>query len=326
MVCAHRGGVYAFVIVFFVCSQGIAINVFGRGDKDDKTLSNLNSATAGAVTEFQWKDHKRLSWADFKGPVNALSDESAAATHCGIGFRVNNAGVSGKPEVVVYNAFYINKSWVRPDAKIAEILDHEQGHFDLCEIYTRRLRALLAEFRFDGKVDEFIKSTHEYYNLKRGELVFEEIDFRVLLEDTASLFRIAGRMDNIRFAENVIQNQPFVSDSITIKIVLNNLFSNAFKFQRRAAADKFVDVKIEVVDDNAIITVRDNGIGIHESHIGNIFTMFYRATTEEPGSGFGLYNVKDALNKLKGTIEVSSVVNEGTTFKVTIPGKANVAI
>ncbi len=176
------------------------------------------------------------------------------------------------------------------------------------------------------KLDEFIKSTHEYYNLKRGELIFEQIDFNNILSDTAAMFRIAGRMENIRFTDKVIQNATFVSDTISIKIILNNLFSNAFKFQRKKAADKFVDVSIEVINNKAIIIVKDNGIGIHDSHINNIFTMFYRATSEEPGSGFGLYNVKDALNKLKGSIEVSSVVNEGTTFKVTIPGKANVAI
>ncbi len=148
MVCAHRG-VYAFFIGFFVCSQISAVEVYGKGDKDDKSLTSPNSSLVIPVTEFQWKDHKALTWEDFKGPVNAASDESAAATHCGIGFRVNNIGASGKPEVVVYNSFYINKSWVRPDAKIPAILEHEQGHFDLCEIYTRKLRSLLFNFRFD---------------------------------------------------------------------------------------------------------------------------------------------------------------------------------
>jgi two-component system sensor histidine kinase/response regulator len=176
------------------------------------------------------------------------------------------------------------------------------------------------------KLDEFIKNTHEYYNLKRGKIVYEEIDFAKIVDDTAALFKIAGRMDNIRFTSNVIQNEPFMSDEISIQIILNNLFSNAFKFQRRNADNKFVEISIEIVNGNAVIIVKDNGIGIHESHINNIFTMFYRATSEEPGSGFGLYNVKDALNKLKGTIEVSSVVNEGTTFKVVIPGKTNVTI
>jgi two-component system, sensor histidine kinase and response regulator len=173
------------------------------------------------------------------------------------------------------------------------------------------------------KLDEFIKNTHEYYNLKRGRLVFEEIDFNELVADTSALFRIAGRMENVKFTSKVHQTEPFVSDAITIKIVLNNLLSNAFKFQRKNAADKFVDVNVEVNKDKATIIVKDNGIGIHENHINNIFGMFYRATSEQPGSGFGLYNVKDGLNRLNGTIEVSSAINEGTTFKVIIPGRAN---
>ncbi len=173
------------------------------------------------------------------------------------------------------------------------------------------------------KLDEFIKNTHEYYNLKRGRLVFEEIDFTKLIDDTAALFQIAGRMDNIKFIVNIDQKETFFSDEISLKIILNNLFSNAFKYQRKTATDKFVEVDVEVANNNATIYVKDNGIGIHENHIGNIFTMFYRATSQESGSGFGLYNVKDALAKIGGIIEVSSVLNEGTTFKVIIPGKAN---
>jgi signal transduction histidine kinase len=139
----------------------------------------------------------------------------------------------------------------------------------------------------------------------------------------AALFRIAGKMENIRFISNVVQDDVFYSDEISIKMILNNLLANAFNYQRKDAPDKFVNVNIEVANNVAIISVQDNGIGIHESHINNIFTMFYRATSEETGSGLGLYNVKDALNKLNGAIEVTSVVNEGTTFKVIIPGKAH---
>lgn len=173
------------------------------------------------------------------------------------------------------------------------------------------------------KLDEYIKNTHEYYKLKRGAMQFEKIDFNKVVSDIAALFRIAGRMDNIRFSSEVLQNEPFYSDEISIKMILNNLMSNAFNYQRKTASDKFVDVNIKVENNNAIIVVKDNGIGIHESHINNIFTMFYRATSEETGSGLGLYNVKDALNKLNGAIEVTSAVNEGTTFKVIIPGKTN---
>jgi len=49
--------------------------------------------------------------------------------------------------------------------------------------------------------------------------------------------------------------------------------------------------------------------------------MFFRATSQDVGSGFGLYNVKDALLKLNGEIKVDSVVNEGTTFTVKVRNK-----
>jgi len=89
---------------------------------------------------FSWNEHRKISWSDFKGPVSSVSDESAAATCCSIGFTLGN-NETGHPEVTVYNTFYINKSWVKEDAKIESILEHEQGHFDLCELYTRKLRS-----------------------------------------------------------------------------------------------------------------------------------------------------------------------------------------
>lgn len=148
-ICAKRLGVYAYGIGFFVCAQVAATEVFGKDSKEGKSPNSPN-ATSSSVksvsSEFQWKDHGKLSWDDFQGPVNANNDESAAATHCGIGFRINRSSQSGKPEVVVYNTFYVNKSWVRSDARIESILDHEQGHFDLCELYTRKLRHKINNF------------------------------------------------------------------------------------------------------------------------------------------------------------------------------------
>lgn len=173
------------------------------------------------------------------------------------------------------------------------------------------------------KLDEFITNIHEYYNMKRGQLLFEEIDFNQLVNDTAALYKIAGSMEQIKFNATIQQSEPFFSDLVTLKIILTNLLSNAFKYQRKNSPEKFVNVNIDINNGIATIFVEDNGIGIHEDHIKNIFNMFYRATSEEAGSGFGLYNVKDAISKLGGNIEVSSVINQGTKFKVTIPQKAN---
>ena len=69
------------------------------------------------------------------------------------------------------------------------------------------------------------------------------------------------------------------------------------------------------------IIIKDNGIGIHENHVSQIFNMFFRATSGEIGSGFGLYNVKNALAKLNGAIKVDTVLGEGSVFTVTMPNK-----
>ncbi len=106
-----------------------------------KGAENMPDEQGGA--RFSWNEHNKLSWSDFKGMPGNQGKESAAATCCSIGFRVGNNAV-GHPEIVVYNTFYINKSWVKDDAKIESILMHEQGHFDLCELYTRKLKSLVA--------------------------------------------------------------------------------------------------------------------------------------------------------------------------------------
>lgn len=72
-----------------------------------------------------------------------------------------------------------------------------------------------------------------------------------------------------------------------------------------------------------IITVADSGIGIPASEQEHIFTKFFRATNAQThraeGTGLGLYIVQQSVEKLRGTIAMHSVENEGTTFTVTLP-------
>jgi len=122
--------VITFILTLFlcICSQGLFA-------KDPLKKSNT------LEKEFPWNEQRRLTWDDFKGPTPANADNSTAAvTFCGIGFEANTTTNESKAKVTVYNTFYTNQSWVRTDGKSPEILAHEQGHFDICEIYTRKLR------------------------------------------------------------------------------------------------------------------------------------------------------------------------------------------
>ena len=171
------------------------------------------------------------------------------------------------------------------------------------------------------KLDTFILSMHDYYTVQRGELRIKEIDIEQIVSDLTDIHQGNITANNVQFSTNIDQQEPFWCDEITLKIVLNNLLSNAIKYQKQESNDRQIELNIGVAKGLATIYVKDNGIGIPENYLNEIFGLFFRASTQDAGSGFGLYNVKDALIKLNGGIKVSSVLGDGAVFKVTIPNK-----
>ncbi|WP_017257816.1 hybrid sensor histidine kinase/response regulator [Pedobacter arcticus] len=171
------------------------------------------------------------------------------------------------------------------------------------------------------KLDTFILSMHDYYSLERGELKITAIDFNEVVKETEAIFAIYAKTAQIDFKINVRQNEPFWSDVISINLIINNLLTNAFKYQRKGADNKKVTLDIEVFRGSVTIAVGDNGTGIEGKYIDEIFNLFFRASIQESGSGLGLFNVKSSVLKLNGTIDVNSVLDEGTTFTVVIPHK-----
>lgn len=171
------------------------------------------------------------------------------------------------------------------------------------------------------KLEDYILSMHDYYSSRRGELKIADVDFNGLAEELRDVYGIYTSTNKIRFDIVVNQPEPFRTDELVIKMILNNMVTNAIKYQKKNFSDKSIDLNISVYDALATIVISDTGIGIPESHFEEIFNLFSRATSQRAGSGIGLYNVKGALIKLGGNITVSSILGEGTVFKLTIPSK-----
>ena len=73
----------------------------------------------------------------------------------------------------------------------------------------------------------------------------------------------------------------------------------------------------------ATLFIKDNGVGIIDEHLNNIFKMFFRSNFTVTGLGIGLYIVKEALTKIGGDISVDSEVGRGTRFVLKVPNAAN---
>ncbi|WP_418179963.1 sensor histidine kinase [Aliarcobacter lanthieri] len=91
--------------------------------------------------------------------------------------------------------------------------------------------------------------------------------------------------------------------------LFNNLFSNAIKYNKQ-------DGKIELILKNSSLIIKDSGIGIPKDKIKDIFNRYYRATNQSGGFGLGLNIVNIICKKYNIKIEVNSIENEGTIFKL----------
>jgi len=105
-----------------------------------------------------------------------------------------------------------------------------------------------------------------------------------------------------------------------IEIILQNLVENAIIYRSDPKTRKpEIKVKIESLNPPVKISVYDNGLGIAKDSLSNIFNMFSVASDKTYGYGLGLYLVKKAVDKLRGTIKVDSQENKFTSFEIIIP-------
>ncbi len=103
-------------------------------------------------TEIHWSRDRKLKWEDFKAIAPPDSFKNIAAiTYCGIGYHSNRVLLSAPAKIWVTNIFNCNKSWVRENHKNPGVLDHEQLHFDLSEIYARKMRKSFQESNLTGE-------------------------------------------------------------------------------------------------------------------------------------------------------------------------------
>ena len=143
-----------------------------------------------------------------------------------------------------------------------------------------------------------------------------KIDFQKLVDECIDSYSYFENFKKIKFIKE-IQAVDFYSEWAIINTILQNLIENAIKYATQQ--NPFVKISVQRDKDGVKISVIDNGQGIDETHQTKIFDMFYRASERAKGSGLGLYILKRAVERLNGTIELKSKVNEGAAFIVTLP-------
>jgi signal transduction histidine kinase len=184
--------------------------------------------------------------------------------------------------------------------------ENAKNYFELIEANVLRLDSTLSEIM-------------DYYRNAKMVLKTEEIALEKLIYKSLDTLKYMKGFDSIEMQIQIQQDAPMYSDEYRWSIIIRNLLSNSIKYTDDQKEKSFVSIVASVNQQDAVLCIEDNGIGIQAEYLSNIFDMFYRATEKSYGAGLGLYIVKEMVAKLDGEIQVNAFSGQGTVVTVTIP-------
>ena len=169
---------------------------------------------------------------------------------------------------------------------------------------------------------KLVEGLNDIAKLEQTNLNLNKSKFNLSLEleKIITSFEPLYNNSGSKIYSNLIPNVEVLMDKDKLKQVMYNLLSNSLKYSK-INGEVLLTLKSE--NDSIIIEVKDNGIGISEKDLPFIFERFYRSDKSRDkntgGTGIGLTIVKAIVESHNGTINVNSILGEGSTFVLTFP-------
>lgn len=154
----------------------------------------------------------------------------------------------------------------------------------------------------------------------KESVILSDFNIKKLCDELNSMFKPLSSNKHLEFVYNndLDVDTCVKSDALKIKQILSNLLSNAIKYTMKGK----VIFAVNKGDGELVFTIIDEGIGIPEEKLKEIYKPFNRIDNKESlieGNGFGLFVVKGLVDLLQGEIDVASELNVGSCFTVKIP-------
>lgn len=170
-----------------------------------------------------------------------------------------------------------------------------------------------------GIIGKILKTAELEIDRKSIDLKKEKVNLKQLVDTIFSNLDYLIRGKTIELVKEDYNDVEINGDAKMLDLAITNVVDNAFRYSPKGR----VAVNLFTANDQAILTIEDNGIGIDPSELEFIFQKFYRgknAMTVDPDeSGIGLYTTKKIIELHNGKIALSSVLGRGTKISIALP-------
>ena len=310
------------------------------GEEDEKILSSISEILASAISKLQYQEELEILNKDLEKRV-AERTEQLERTLENLNYENDQRKIAQEELQVTQRelekSLANEKELHQIKSRFISMVSHE---------YRTPLTVILSSANLlknyiDKMTEEQIEK--QYKNISASVASMTNLLDDVLMigktEDLTSLNiiefdlsnSIASIVENIKFVDNgkhefkidMPEKLCVFSDKRLLDHAIGNVISNAVKYSER---DTSVEIKVKELEGNMLeISIKDQGIGIPEEDLENVFESFFRSynTGSIEGTGLGMSIVKKSIESLKGSIKIESKVNVGTKIKLFIPQKVS---
>jgi len=169
---------------------------------------------------------------------------------------------------------------------------------------------------------ELINDLLDIAKIEAGKHIQHQVpvDVGQIIEDTIALMEPKAKKQNITLTYSCQNMKPIQADPKSLEEIFNNLITNAINYSLDRGE---VVVTAQCLGEYMEIKVMDKGVGIPPEELPKIFDKFYRVkhpkTRQVMGTGLGLAIVRGIVEAHHGTIDVESVPDKGTSFRILLP-------
>lgn len=202
---------------------------------------------------------------------------------------------------------------------ISVIMTQSEFALDSGKCEEDYVSALKSIKRQADKMSKLVNDMLTFARLGKESSVYvkEKLDFSELVESISEDMALIGE-NNITLESHVKHGISVSGNKDLLARLIVNLIGNAYKYGRE---DGHIYVRLDADGDKAYLSVEDDGIGIAEAEIANIFKRMYQvdSSRHDKGSGLGLFMVKEIAQYHDGEVTVESRLGEGSRFVFEVP-------